>query len=159
MTNDKGRLSQNYIQRMVQNLSAIEKSTGKENKKREHCQEDMSDYNLNLSGSLTGHSNWVTYIATTSEDPHLVLSSSHDTSVLVWTITHACSSDDLYSYACRALCGHSHFVSGVVIVVQKIQQTFQLFKLSTRIYKISIYLNKLFLKEGDSKCTMSAVQH
>ena len=75
----------------------------------------MSDYNLNLSGSLTGHSNWVTSIAITSEDPNIVLSSSHDKSVLVWTLTHACSSDDLYSYACRALCGHSQFLSGVVI--------------------------------------------
>ena len=115
ITNDNGHLSQNDIERMVQNVSAIEKSTGKENKKRERCHEDMSDHNLTLRGSLTGHSNWVTSIATTSEDPNLVLSSSRDKSVLVWTLTHACSSDDLYSYACRALCGHSHFVSGVVI--------------------------------------------
>ena len=96
-------------------MSAIEKSTGKENKKKGHFHKDMSDYNLTLRGSLAGHSNWVTSIATTSEDPNLVLSSSHDKSVLVWILTHACSSDDLYSYTYCALCWHSHFVSGVLI--------------------------------------------
>ena len=73
------------------------------------------DQHLILRSSLTGHSNWVTSIATTSEDPNLVISSSRDKSVLVWTLTHACSSNDLYGYACCALCGHSHFLSGVVI--------------------------------------------
>lgn len=75
----------------------------------------MSDHNLTLRGSLSGHSNWVTSIATTSEDSNLVLSSSRDKSVLVWTLTHASSSDDQYGYARRALRGHSHFVSDVVI--------------------------------------------
>ena len=44
---------------------------------------------LTLRGTLKGHSDWVTSIATTPEDPNLVLSSSRDKSVLVWQLTHA----------------------------------------------------------------------
>ena len=77
----------------------------------------MLVHNLTLRVILTSHFNWVTSIATTSEDPNLVLSSSRDTSVVVWTLTHESSSDDQYGYACRALCGHSQFVSDVVILL------------------------------------------
>lgn len=70
---------------------------------------------LALRGTLQGHGDWVTSIATTSEDPNLLLSSSRDKSVLVWTLTHSNSSDESYGYAKRALRGHSHFVSDVVI--------------------------------------------
>jgi guanine nucleotide-binding protein subunit beta-2-like 1 protein len=69
---------------------------------------------LSLRGTLSGHSNWVTSIATTPEDPNLVLSSSRDKSVLVWQLTHS-GEDESYGYARRALRGHSHFVSDVVI--------------------------------------------
>ena len=69
---------------------------------------------LTLRGTLKGHSNWVTSIATTVEDPNLVLSSSRDKSVLVWQLTHS-GEDGAYGYARRALRGHSHFVSDVVI--------------------------------------------
>ena len=44
---------------------------------------------LSLRGTLRGHGDWVTSIATTPEDPNLVLSSSRDKSVLVWTLTHS----------------------------------------------------------------------
>ena len=58
----------------------------------------------------------VVSIATTSEDPNLILSASRDKSVLVWRLTHSNSGeDDSYGYAQRALRGHSHFVSDVVI--------------------------------------------
>jgi len=71
---------------------------------------------LSLRGTLKGHGDWVTSIATTPEDPNLVLSSSRDKSVVVWTLTHSGSGeDDSYGYARRALRGHSHFVSDVVI--------------------------------------------
>eukprot|EP00957_Ditylum_brightwellii_P085490 6502419-Ditylum_brightwellii.AAC.1 len=70
---------------------------------------------LSLRGTLTGHSDWVTSIATTSEDPNILLSSSRDKSVLVWQLTHSSSGDEEYGYARRALRGHSHFVSDVVI--------------------------------------------
>jgi guanine nucleotide-binding protein subunit beta-2-like 1 protein len=34
--------------------------------------------NLTLRGTLTGHGGWVTAIATTPEDPNMILSSSRD---------------------------------------------------------------------------------
>jgi len=59
----------------------------------------------------------VTSLATTPEDPNLLLSSSRDKSVIVWQLTHSSTmgEDDSYGYARRALRGHSHFVSDVVI--------------------------------------------
>jgi guanine nucleotide-binding protein subunit beta-2-like 1 protein len=58
----------------------------------------------------------VTSIATTTEDPNLLLSSSRDKSVIVWQLTHSSTGeDDSFGYARRALRGHSHFVSDVVI--------------------------------------------
>jgi len=75
---------------------------------------------LSLRGTLTGHNDWVTSLATTPEDPSLLLSSSRDKSVMVWSLTGASvTSDDAeenaYGYARRALRGHNHFVSDVVI--------------------------------------------
>eukprot|EP00591_Stephanopyxis_turris_P011941 CAMPEP_0195517400 /NCGR_PEP_ID=MMETSP0794_2-20130614/10706_1 /TAXON_ID=515487 /ORGANISM="Stephanopyxis turris, Strain CCMP 815" /LENGTH=326 /DNA_ID=CAMNT_0040646205 /DNA_START=47 /DNA_END=1027 /DNA_ORIENTATION=+ len=74
---------------------------------------------LSLRGTLSGHRDWVTSIATTSEDPNLVLSSSRDKSVLVWSLTGVGEYDAdgtaSFGYARRALRGHSHFVSDVVI--------------------------------------------
>jgi len=72
--------------------------------------------NLTLRGTLKGHGDWVTSLATTPEDPNLLLSSSRDKSVIVWQLTHSSTGDDdSYGYARRALRGHSHFVSDVVI--------------------------------------------
>lgn len=71
---------------------------------------------LTLRGTLEGHNDWVTSIATTSEDPNLVLSSSRDRSVLVWQLTPGSAGEDgEFGHAKRALRGHSHFVSDVVI--------------------------------------------
>ncbi|GFH45864.1 guanine nucleotide binding protein beta subunit-like protein [Chaetoceros tenuissimus] len=76
---------------------------------------------LSLRGTLAGHGDWVTSIATTPEDPNMVLSSSRDKSVMVWALTHQSPvvGDDAegnsYGYAKRALRGHNHFVSDVVI--------------------------------------------
>ena len=67
---------------------------------------------LSLRGTLAGHGDWVTSLATTPEDPNLLLSSSRDKSVVVWQLT---GTADSYGYARRALRGHSHFVSDVVI--------------------------------------------
>jgi guanine nucleotide-binding protein subunit beta-2-like 1 protein len=67
---------------------------------------------LTLRGTLKGHSDWVTSIATTPEDNNMILSSSRDKSVIVWTLTRA---ENQYGYPRRALTGHSHFVSDVVI--------------------------------------------
>jgi guanine nucleotide-binding protein subunit beta-2-like 1 protein len=54
----------------------------------------------------------VTQIATSPEAPDMVLSSSRDKTVIVWQLTR---SEGSYGYARRALKGHSHFVSDVVI--------------------------------------------
>lgn len=70
---------------------------------------------LTYRGTLYGHSDWVTSIATTPENPNLLLSSSRDKSVLVWELTDLGGGDDSGGYAKRALRGHSHFVSDVVI--------------------------------------------
>uniref|UniRef100_A0A7S2SH82 Guanine nucleotide-binding protein subunit beta-like protein n=1 Tax=Eucampia antarctica TaxID=49252 RepID=A0A7S2SH82_9STRA len=66
---------------------------------------------LAFRGTLEGHGDCVTSIATTSENPDLLLSSSRDKSIIVWTITGG----ESYGYARRALRGHNHFVSDVVI--------------------------------------------
>lgn len=70
---------------------------------------------LSYRSTLYGHSDWVTSIATTPEDPEILLSSSRDKSVLVWALTDIGSGSESGGYARRALRGHSHFVSDVVI--------------------------------------------
>jgi len=71
---------------------------------------------LTLRGTLKGHTDWVTSIATTSEDPSMILSSSRDKSVLLWALTAGGGGEgEAYGYPRRALKGHSHFVSDVVI--------------------------------------------
>merc|ERR1719253_2332187 len=57
----------------------------------------------------------------TPEDPNLLLSSSRDKSVMVWSLYNGSTpstpnpEDHEYGFARRALKGHSHFVSDVVI--------------------------------------------
>jgi guanine nucleotide-binding protein subunit beta-2-like 1 protein len=68
--------------------------------------------NLNLRGTLVGHGGWVTAIATTAEDPNMVLTASRDKTIIIWAISN---DPDNYGYARRALRGHNHFVSDVVI--------------------------------------------
>jgi len=67
---------------------------------------------LKLRGVLLGHNGWVTQIATTPEVPDMILSASRDKTVLVWTLTR---NEGSYGTPKRALKGHSHFVSDVVI--------------------------------------------
>ena len=73
----------------------------------------MSGETLSFRGELEGHGDWVTSLATTPEDPNVLLSASRDQTVLVWHLTHA--SSEAYGYAKRSLHGHNHFVSDVVI--------------------------------------------
>lgn len=61
-------------------------------------------------GTLEGHTNWVTSIATNSFYPNMVVSSSRDKTVMVWDITKA---DEQYGVPRRSLHGHNHFVSDV----------------------------------------------
>jgi len=61
---------------------------------------------------LKGHGGWITAIATTQEDPNMVLTASRDKSIIVWHLTRE---EENYGYAKRALRGHNHFVSDIVI--------------------------------------------
>jgi guanine nucleotide-binding protein subunit beta-2-like 1 protein len=70
----------------------------------------MSD--ITLKGIMRGHSGWVTAIATTPENPDMIVSASRDKSIMVWHLTH---DDGTYGEPRRALRGHSHFVQDVVI--------------------------------------------
>mmetsp|Transcript_35251 Transcript_35251/g.112717 ORF Transcript_35251/g.112717 Transcript_35251/m.112717 type:complete len:316 (+) Transcript_35251:183-1130(+) len=73
----------------------------------------MSDA-LTMRGVLKGHTDWVTAISTTNENPNMVLSASRDKTVLVWALNQA-GDGEAYGYPRRALRGHGHFVSDVVI--------------------------------------------
>jgi len=68
---------------------------------------------LTLRGTLVGHGGWVTAIATTAEDPNLVLSASRDKTIIVWDLKR--EEGEGYGVAKRSLRGHNHFVSDVVI--------------------------------------------
>jgi guanine nucleotide-binding protein subunit beta-2-like 1 protein len=69
---------------------------------------------LSEAGTLTGHTNWVTAIATTAENPNIILSASRDRTVIVWELTKQAGGES-YGFAKRSLRGHNHFVSDVVI--------------------------------------------
>merc|ERR1712086_432462 len=62
--------------------------------------------NFAMRGCLEGHSNWVTAIATTNENPDMILSASRDKTVMVWQLTRE---EGNYGYPKKALRGHGHF--------------------------------------------------
>jgi len=68
---------------------------------------------LSLKGVLKGHSGWVTSIATSSENPDMIISGSRDKSIIVWNLTR--ESEQNYGQPRRSLTGHSHFVQDLVI--------------------------------------------
>uniref|UniRef100_A0A671LR68 Small ribosomal subunit protein RACK1 n=1 Tax=Sinocyclocheilus anshuiensis TaxID=1608454 RepID=A0A671LR68_9TELE len=67
---------------------------------------------MTVRGTLKGHSGWVTQIATTPQFPDMILSASRDKTVIMWKLTR---DETNYGIPQRALKGHSHFVSDVVI--------------------------------------------
>ncbi|CAM9445354.1 unnamed protein product, partial [Discosporangium mesarthrocarpum] len=67
---------------------------------------------LKFRGDLVAHEDWVTSIAATSENTDMIVSSSRDKTIIVWTLQRG---EDQYGYPRRSLTGHSHFVSEVVI--------------------------------------------
>mgnify|MGYP003957967883 FL=1 len=67
---------------------------------------------LAFKGLLEGHGDWVTAIATTSQDANMILSASRDKSIMIWQLTRE---EPTYGFARKALRGHSHFVQDVVI--------------------------------------------
>merc|ERR1711998_487803 len=68
---------------------------------------------LAYRGTLKGHENWVTAIATSLENDRMVVSASRDKSIIIWELKR----DDEENYGCarRALKGHGHFVQDVVL--------------------------------------------
>jgi len=67
---------------------------------------------LALRGTLKGHGGWVSCIATSAENPDLLLSGSRDKSIIIWNITKG---SEEYGLARKRLTGHAHFVQDVVI--------------------------------------------
>jgi guanine nucleotide-binding protein subunit beta-2-like 1 protein len=62
---------------------------------------------------MAGHAGWVTSIATTAEQPDMLLTGSRDKKLILWNLTR----DDptSYGYPRKTLSGHSHFVQDIVI--------------------------------------------
>jgi len=77
----------------------------------------MSDtLTLSLRGILKGHSNWVTCIATSTENPDMLLSGSRDKTIIIWNLTRQGGADlTAYGAPRKSLTGHSHFVQDLVI--------------------------------------------
>jgi len=65
-----------------------------------------------LRGELKGHGGWVTAIATSMEQPDMLLSASRDKSIIVWALKRE---DEQYGVAQKRLKGHAHFVQDVSI--------------------------------------------
>ena len=62
-------------------------------------------------GELSGHKGWVTAIATSGENPDLLLTASRDKTLIVWQLTR----DEQYGFPKKILHGHNHFVSDVTV--------------------------------------------
>merc|ERR1712230_8878 len=72
---------------------------------------NMSE-SLIFKGSLVGHKGDVTAIATSSENPDMILTASRDKTIIMWSLTR---DDASFGYPKRILHGHNGFVSDVVI--------------------------------------------
>jgi len=72
----------------------------------------MDSEQLTLKGTLRGHTNEVTQIATNPQFPNMLISASRDKKLLVWNLTQE---DGNYGAPKKALEGHNHFVSDVVL--------------------------------------------
>eukprot|EP01006_Ploeotia_vitrea_P056501 TRINITY_DN68103_c1_g1_i1.p1 TRINITY_DN68103_c1_g1~~TRINITY_DN68103_c1_g1_i1.p1 ORF type:complete len:347 (-),score=172.12 TRINITY_DN68103_c1_g1_i1:92-1039(-) len=72
----------------------------------------MATENMVMRGELKGHGGWVTAIATSLEQPDMLLTASRDKTLIMWNLTRQ---EDNYGFAQKRLKGHSHFVQDVVI--------------------------------------------
>jgi len=73
---------------------------------------DPSSSPVQLRAVLKGHNGWVTCLATTAENPNMVLSGSRDKTLMIWKIT---KDSESFGHPHKSLTGHNHFVSDVVI--------------------------------------------
>jgi len=67
---------------------------------------------LSLRAALKGHGGWVTALATSLEQPDMLLSASRDKTLIVWHLTRE---QDNYGLPKKRLHGHNHFVQDVAI--------------------------------------------
>uniref|UniRef100_A0A0C9RIB3 TSA: Wollemia nobilis Ref_Wollemi_Transcript_18618_1346 transcribed RNA sequence n=1 Tax=Wollemia nobilis TaxID=56998 RepID=A0A0C9RIB3_9CONI len=67
---------------------------------------------LVLRGTMEGHTDMVTAIATPIDNSDMIVSASRDKSILLWHLT---KDTDTYGVPRRRLTGHSHFVQDVVL--------------------------------------------
>jgi guanine nucleotide-binding protein subunit beta-2-like 1 protein len=67
---------------------------------------------LTLRAELEGHGGWVTALATTPQNPDMLLSASRDKSLMVWDLLR---DPESYAVPKRMMTGHSHFVQDVTI--------------------------------------------
>jgi len=70
---------------------------------------------LVLKGELRGHGGWVTAIATSTENPDIIVSASRDKSLIKWTLTRDQGPDSKIGVPSRRMTGHSHFVQDVAL--------------------------------------------
>jgi len=71
---------------------------------------------LVLKGELKAHGGWVTAIATTGEQPDMIITASRDKSIIVWKLVRSEGLEN-FGVAQKRLTGHSHFVQDVAISV------------------------------------------
>ncbi|KAI3633275.1 hypothetical protein MIR68_008813 [Amoeboaphelidium protococcarum] len=67
---------------------------------------------LYLRGTLVGHGGWVTALATTPEQPDMLVSASRDKTLMIWQITRE---ENSFAVPKRSLKGHNHFVQDVAV--------------------------------------------
>lgn len=67
---------------------------------------------LQYRSCLKGHRNWVTSIATSHQDPHMLVSGARDKTVMVWQLE---ATEESFGFARKSLTGHSGPVADVVI--------------------------------------------
>jgi len=71
---------------------------------------------LKLVGVLKGHTDWVTQVVTTPENPDTLVSASRDKSLIVWGLgegDRSTAENVVVGKPVRALRGHAHFVADV----------------------------------------------
>lgn len=67
---------------------------------------------MTLRGTLEGHGGWVTQIATNPMYPEMLISSSRDKTLIIWSLQREAG---VCGHPVRRLKGHNHFVSDVVV--------------------------------------------
>ncbi|KAG8387609.1 hypothetical protein BUALT_Bualt02G0039000 [Buddleja alternifolia] len=73
----------------------------------------MAQEQLVLRGTMRGHTDWVTAIAAPIDNSDMIVTSSRDKSLILWTLTKEDRNN--YGVPRRRLTGHSHFVQDVVL--------------------------------------------